>query len=395
MKSSKQLKRIEYLTIIDKSWGTFPIVALIGARQVGKTTMARTYASSRYEGTIPQTHYFDLEDPLALARLANPRLALESIHGLIVIDEIQRMPELFPVLRVLADDQTAKRQFLILGSASLELIKGASESLAGRIRYIDVHPFDLSEVGVSEIEKLWVRGGYPRSFLAASDADSVVWRESYVRTFLERDIPQLGFNIAASAMRRFWMMMSHVHGQVLNHSDVARSLDISDATVRRYLDILEGTFMVRRLQPWHANISKRQVKAPKVYFRDSGLLHHLWGISSLGELQTNPKLGASWEGFAMEELLRSLSLRPEEVFFWAVHQQAELDLLTFQNGHAIGYEIKYTENPKLTKSMLAAKEILSLQKLYVVYPGTISFPLAEGIEAIPLVKKVAGQGDLG
>lgn len=360
-------------------------MALIGARQVGKTTMARLYANDRYGGVIPSTHYFDLEDPLALARLANPRMALESLEGLIIIDEIQRMPELFPVLRVLADTQPNSRQFLILGSASLELINGASESLAGRIRYIDVHPFDLREVGPSELGNLWLRGGYPRSFLADSDADSTLWRESYVRTFLERDIPQLGFNIAASAMRRFWMMLSHVHGQILNHSDLARSLDISDATVRRYLDILEGTFMVRRLQPWHANISKRQVKAPKVYFRDSGLLHHLWGIPSLRDLQTNPKLGASWEGFAMEELLRSLSLRPEEVFFWAVHQQAELDLLTFQNSRPIGYEIKYTENPKLTKSMLAAKELLELEKLFVVYPGSVSFPLADGIEAVPLL----------
>jgi predicted AAA+ superfamily ATPase len=385
MNKGKSLNRKDYLDKIDKSWKTFPLVALIGARQVGKTTLARSYGVSRYGGTIPQTHYFDLEDPLALARLANPRLALESLRGLIVIDEIQRMPELFPVLRVLADDQQSDRQFLILGSASLELIKGASESLAGRIRYIDVHPFDLGEVGTSELEKLWVRGGYPRSFLADSDAESVLWRESYVRTFLERDIPQLGFNIAASAMRRFWMMLSHVHGQILNHSDVARSLDISDATVRRYLDILEGTFMVRRLQPWHAKISKRQVKAPKVYFRDSGLLHHLLGISSLGELQTNPRLGASWEGFAMEELLRSLSLRPEEVFFWAVHQQTELDLLTFQNGRPIGYEIKYTESPKLTKSMLAAKELLGLKKLYVVYPGSVSFSLADDVEAIPLM----------
>ncbi len=363
----------------------FPILALIGARQVGKTTIARTYALGRYPEGIPSTNYFDLEDPLALARLANPRLALESLKGLIVIDEIQRMPELFPVLRVLADDQSHSRQFLILGSASLELIKGASESLAGRIRYIDVHPLNLKEVGVLDIQKLWVRGGLPLSFLADSDADSIVWRESYVRTFLERDIPQLGFNIAASAMRRFWMMLSHVHGQIFNYSELARSLDISDATVRRYLDILEGTFMVRRLQPWYANISKRQVKAPKIYFRDSGLLHHLMGISSFEQLQTNPKLGSSWEGFALEELLRRLSLRPEEVFFWAVHQQAELDLLTFQNGQAIGYEIKFTESPKLTKSMLAAKEILSLHKLYVVYPGAISFPLADGIETLPLV----------
>lgn len=386
MKNGNALKRKEYLNTIERSWTVFPIIALIGARQVGKTTMARQYASERYGGAIPLTHYFDLEDPIALARLANPRLALESLDGLIIIDEIQRMPELFPVLRVLADNQPNVRQFLILGSASLDLIKGASESLAGRIRYIDVHPFDLREVGASELEKLWVRGGYPRSFLADSDADSTLWRESYVRTFLERDIPQLGFNIAASAMRRFWMMLSHVHGQVLNHSDLARSLDISDATVRRYLDILEGTFMVRRLQPWHANISKRQVKAPKVYFRDSGILHHLWGVSSLGELQINPKMGASWEGFAMEELLRQLSLRPEEIFFWAVHQQAELDLLTFQNGRPVGYEIKFTESPKLTKSMLAAKETLGLEKLYVVYPGTLSFPLADDVEAIPLVK---------
>lgn len=378
------MKREEYLGLIEESWPIFPIVALIGARQVGKTTLARLYASECWKGVIPETHYFDLEDPLALSRLANPSLTLGALDGLIIIDEIQRMPELFPVLRVLADQHVASRQFLILGSASLDLIKGASESLAGRIRYIDVHPFDLHEVGVREIEKLWLRGGYPRSFLASSDSESSLWRESYIRTFLERDISQLGFNIASSSMRRFWMMLSHVHGQIMNYSDLARSLDISDATVRRYLDILEGTFMVRRLLPWHANIAKRQVKAPKVYFTDSGLLHQLWGVPTMEALQVNPRLGASWEGFAMEEILRRLNLRPEEVFFWAVHQQAEIDLLTFQQGRAIGYEIKYSESPKLSKSMVAAKEVLNLEKLYVVYPGTISFPLAEGVEAVPL-----------
>lgn len=379
------MKRNRYIDAIDLSWAVFPIVALLGPRQVGKTTLARGYAEGRYGGLIPETHYFDLEDPLSLARLANPRLTLESLSGLIVIDEIQRMPELFAVLRVMADLKKADTQYLILGSASLDLIKGASDTLAGRIRFIEVSPFDLSEVGDSALSQLWLRGGYPRAFLAATEEDSHLWLEAYVRTFLERDIPQLGLNIPAVAMRRFWMMLSHVHGQILNFSDIARSLDVSDATVRRYLDILAGTFMVRRLQPWHANINKRQVKAPKVYFRDAGLLHHLWGITSMQELQTHPKLGASWEGFAMEEIMRRQSLRSEDVFFWGVHQQAELDLLVFEKGEPIGYEFKFSDHPKLSKSMIAAKELLGLKKLNIIYPGRVRFFLAEDIEVIPLL----------
>jgi len=271
-----------------------------------------------------------------------------------------------------------------LGSASLDLIKNSSESLAGRIRLLEIAPFGIDEIKLTDIMKLWLRGGYPVSFLATTDELSSEWREQYIRTFLERDIPQLGINIPSAAMRRFWMMLTHFHGQVINYSEMARSLDISDATARRYLDILAGTFMVRRLQPWFENIGKRQVKQPKIYFRDSGILHHLMGIALHEQLQVHPRLGASWEGFAMEQIIQTYRLREGDAFFWAIHQQAELDLLFHKNGKKLGFEFKYTDKPTITKSVRTAMEILQLDMIYIVYPGSINFPLSDRIQALGL-----------
>lgn len=372
------------MTIMERSWGLFPIVAMLGPRQVGKTTLAKQYGEQFFQGSIPPTHYFDLEDPISEARLVNPKLALEPLTGLVIIDEIQRQPSLFPVLRTLADAKKQDTRFLILGSASLDLIKNSAETLAGRVRFVEIQPFSLRETGEEESDRLWLRGGFPPAFLAASDAGSSLWREEYIRTFLERDIPQLGINIPAQAMRRLWQMLAHVHGNILNLSELARSLDVSDATVRRYIDILAGTFMVRRLSAWHTNISKRQVKLPKVYIRDSGILHQLMGIQSWETLQTHPKLGASWEGFALEEVVKRLKMRSEDLYFWAVHQQAELDLLSVADGKMIGYEFKFTDKPMMTKSLSAAYSLLGLEKLYVIYPGNVRFVMAPGLEALPL-----------
>lgn len=378
------MKRQAYLAAIEHSWELFPVVALLGPRQVGKTTLARQYGEQHYRGIVPPTHYFDLEDPISEARLMNPKLALEQLSGLVIIDEIQRQPELFPLLRTLADAKRKDTRFLILGSASLDLIKNSAESLAGRIRYIEIHPFSMHEIGQNETDRLWLRGGFPPAFLAGSDEGSCLWREQYIRTFLERDIPQLGINIPAQGMRRLWQMLAHVHGNILNLSELGRSLDISDATVRRYIDILAGTFMVRRLPAWHLNISKRQVKLPKIYIRDSGVFHQLMGIQSWETLQTHPKLGASWEGFALEEVVKHLQLRNEDLYFWAVHQQAELDLLSTAHGKMIGYEFKFTDKPSVTKSMSTALSLLKLDSLYVIYPGHVRWTMSPGIEAVPL-----------
>ncbi len=378
------MERKDYICEIDRSWSVFPVVALLGPRQVGKTTLAQVYGRQYYRGSVPTTHYFDLEDPGAIARLQTPKLTLEPLSGLIIIDEIQRQPELFPLLRVLADTKRQDTRFLILGSASLDLIKNSSESLAGRIRYMEIAPLSLSEAGYGMRDQLWLRGGFPPAFLASQDSDSALWREQYIRTFLERDIPQLGINVPAQAMRRLWQMLTHVHGNVLNYAELGRSLNVSDATIKRYIDILAGTFMVRRLAPWHANVSKRQVKAPKVYLRDSGMLHQLAGISSFDMLQMHPRLGASWEGFALEEVIRKKQFADEDLYFWGVHEQAELDLLSTAGGQMIGYEFKFTDQPKMTKSLRTAFDLLKLDKLNVVYPGEVPFSLAPGIEAVPL-----------
>ncbi len=315
--------------------------------------------------------------------LAEPQLALEPLSGLIVIDEIQRAPGLFTLLRYLVDTHRGQR-YLILGSASRDLIRQSSESLAGRIAYHELGGLRLTDVGAAAWRELWLRGGLPRAFIAATDDQSHLWREQYVATFLERDIPQLGIGIPAATLRRFWTMLSHYHGQILNYAELARSFGISDTTVRRYVEILEGTFMVRLLQPWHVNIGKRLVKRPKLYLRDSGILHTLLATRSLRELSAHNKLGASWEGFALEVAARAIGKRPEELAFWATHTGAEVDLFWQEHGRHWGIEVKYADAPKLTRSMAVALDDLGLDHLWVVYPGDRAYPLAEKVSTLPL-----------
>jgi len=373
------LARQGYLTEIQSRLRDYPVVALPGPRQAGKTTLASLLSEALPEIEI---HHFDLESPADLARLANPELVLSPLRGLVILDEIQRMPELYPVLRVLADRPDLPARFLILGSASPALIVGASESLAGRISFIDVSGFSLSEVGGNHLAKRWWRGGFPRAYLARNDKTARQWHEDFFRTFLEQDIPQLGIRIPATTLRRFWTMVAHYHGQILQVSELARSLGTSEPTARRYLDILCGTYVVRQLPPWFQNLKKRQVKAPKIYIRDSGILHALLNIPDATALQSNPKLGASWEGFAIEQILSITGDR--EAFFWATHSGAELDLLVFHQGKRIGFEFKYSEKPKTSKSMHIAEADLGLDHLYVVHPGKHTFPLTEKITAITL-----------
>jgi uncharacterized protein len=378
------MQRSHYIQAIEKQFKIHPICALLGPRQVGKTTLAREYIEKHPKEKV---HFFDLENPLDLARLENPMLAFSSLTSdLIVIDEIQRRPELFPILRVLVDEVGKNRKFLILGSASRDLINQSTETLAGRIGYIELMPFSLAEVQNSK--QLFLRGGFPRAYLAANDEESYLWRQAYISTFLERDIPSLGFQIPPQHIRRFWLMLAHYHGQIFNASELGRSLAISDHTVRRYLDILIGTFMVRSLSPWFENLGKRQVKSPKVYFRDSGILHALLGIQDEIQLNVFPKLGALWEGFAVEEVIREVHATQDECYFWATQSGAELDLFIIKNGKRLGFEFKYTDSPKITSSMKIASLDLKLDHLYVVYPGKEIFPLSEtitaqGIESLP------------
>jgi hypothetical protein len=353
-----------------------PAVVLVGPRQVGKTTLARMLLPA----TSP--NYFDLEDPRVEAQLETPMTALTGLHGLVVIDEVQRAPELFKSLRVLIDRDGSPARFLLLGSASPTLLRQSSESLAGRVEVIETAGVTLQDVGAGDQPALWWRGGYPRSLLAATDEDSRIWRREFIRTVIERDLPQLGLNVAAPAMQRFWSMLAHMHGQVWNAAEPARSLGISESTVRRYLDWLTQAFMIRQLQPWHENLAKRQVKAPKVYVRDTGLLHELLGVASAEELPRHPRCGASWEGFALEQMLAIA--RPDEAYFWATHAGAELDLLLFKNGRRVGVEFKRADAPRLTPSMRSALEDLSLDALYVAYPGDRRYALADRVEAVPL-----------
>lgn len=351
-------------------------VILAGPRQVGKTTLARRWLAS------DSPRYFDLETIDGAARLAQPQETLRSLQGLVVIDEVQRSPALFAVLRALIDRSDAPGQYLLLGSASPTLLQQAIESLLGRVEVIEVSGFDLSEVGIARQEDLWLRGSYPRAFLADSVADSVAWRQQAVARFVEQDLRQLGVEVAPPAMMRFWKMLAHFHGQVWNSAPVAQAMGVSQPTVRRYLDVLTHTFMVRQLQPWHANLAKRQVKAPKVYFRDSGLLHLLMGVRTLEDLVTHPHSGASWEGFALEQVLRLA--QPDEAYFWRTHQGAELDLLMLRGRQRIGVEFKRADAPRMTMSMHTVMADLQLDALYVVYPGLHRYRLAEGVEAVPL-----------
>ena len=333
-------------------------------------------------GPFPQINYFDLENPLDQQRLENPLLTLTELTGLIVIDEIQLRPELFPVLRVIIDQHRTTQRYLILGSASRDLIHQSSETLAGRISYLELTPFALTEA--QKDRELWIRGGFPQSFLATTEHTSFQWREAYIQTFIERDIPALGIQIPSMQLRRFWLMLAQYHGNVMNASELGRSLNISYNTVKRYLDILSGTFMIRQLHPWFENLGKRQVKAPKIYFRDSGIFHALAHIDTYQNLLTNPKLGASWEGFALEEVIRMETQTGGQPYFWKTHSGAELDLLIMRGDARIGFDFKYSENPKTTKSMHAAIQDLSLHMLWVISPGLHDFPLAPNIRAVGL-----------
>jgi predicted AAA+ superfamily ATPase len=355
-----------------------PVVAILGARQVGKTTLAREFA--RLQGG-PVAH-LDLEDPDVVARLAEPRLALGHLEGLVVIDEVQRRPDLFPILRVLVDREGNSARFLLLGSASPDLLRQTSESLAGRIAYHHLDGFALDEVGIGAADTLWWRGGFPRSFLATSDPASVAWRRSFVRTFLERDLPQLGSQVPPASLHRFWRMIAHYHGQTWNGAELARAFGVAATTVRRYLDVFTGALVLRQLPPWHENLTKRQVRSPKVYVADSGLLHSLLGVDSQADLHAHPKVGASWEGLVLQEMVAALGAHSEECYFWATHAGAELDLFVARGAHRIGVEVKRTTSPGLTKSMHTAIASLRLDRLYLVHAGEHSFPLSDTAEAV-------------
>jgi len=357
------------------------IVALLGPRQCGKTTLAREFVAA------DSLNYFDLEDPASLARLSQPDLALRPLRGLVVVDEVQRHPELFPLLRVLADRRPLPARFLILGSASPELLRQSSETLAGRIEAVPLEGLRLLDLASGAQSRHWIRGGFPLAYTARSEVDSVAWRRQFVQTFLERDLPQLGVQIPAAALNRFWHMVAHYHGQIWNAAELARSLAVNESTVRRYLDLLTGVFMVRQLQPWFENLGKRQVKAPKVYIRDSGLLHTLLNISTARDLALHPKVGASWEGYAIEEVIKAL--RPDASYYWATHGGAEIDLLLFKGGRRIGIECKRTDAPTLTPSMRIALEDLKLSELKVVYPGDRRYRLAPKVEVVPLRQMLA------
>src|SRR5512147_1166123 len=356
-------------------------VLLVGPRQVGKTTLARSFVAPE------SPNYFDLEDATVAAQFRAPKELLSPLTGLVVIDEVQHAPELFQQLRVLMDREASPAKFLLLGSASTALLRQAGESLLGRGAVVEVGGFDLEEVGIPRSRELWFRGRAPLSFLARDDEQSLEWRTRFIEIFLARDLPALGVNVPAPAMHRFWMMLTHYHGQTWNAADPARSLGVNESTVRRYLDWLTQTYMVRQLQPWHENLGKRQVKSPKIYFRDTGLLHALAGIRTEAELVRSPRLGASWEGFALEQVLRLT--QPDQAYFWATHTGAELDLLMFKYGKRIGVEFKYMDAPSLTRSMSIALHDLKLDALYVVYPGSRRYFLAEKIEAVSLAQFVA------
>ena len=356
------------------------VVAILGPRQCGKTTLARHFVSAN------SLNYFDLEDSRSLARLSEPDLALRPLTKLVVIDEIQRRPDLFPLLRVLADRRGSAARFLVLGSASPDLLRQSSETLAGRIETVELEGFRLSDLGASAQGRHWLRGGFPRAYLSRSEADSLAWRRQFLQTFLDRDIPQFGVSIPAVALRRFWNMVAHYHAQIWNAAELARALAINESTVRRYLDLMAGVFMVRQLPPWFENLGKRQVKAPKVYVRDSGLLHALLGITNQHDLENHPKVGASWEGYAVEEVMKAL--RPDEAYYWATYNGAEIDLVLFKDGRRIGVECKRADAPALTPSMRSALTDLKLDHLYVLYPGDKTYALGKRVEVVPLAKFV-------
>jgi len=367
-----------------------PVTVLLGARQVGKTTLARMLTAGRND-----VSWFDLETSSGFESLRQiPEKVLSDKRGLVVIDEVQRMPELFRILRQLCDRPGRQASFLLLGSASPDVVRGVSESLAGRARFIHVAGLALEDVGAQEQDRLWLRGAFPPAFLAASDAAAWRWLEGFVQSFLERDIPQFGVRVGAVALRRFWTMSAHYHGQVLNATDLGRSLDVSPGTARHYLDILTGTYILRQLPPWFENLGKRQVKSPKLYIRDSGLLHFFLGVREMDALLSNPRFGASWEGFALEQILTLVGER--DAYFWATQRGAELDLLLLRNGKRYGFEFKASDAPKLTPAMRIAIADLKLERLWVLHPGTASpYALHDRVTACPLSEWINGGDDCG
>lgn len=377
------IQRPRWLAEIRAALKRSRVTALAGPRQSGKTTLARQIVPA------DSPAYFDLEDPRSLARLAEPMTALAPLRGLVVIDEIQRRPDLFPVLRVLADRRPLRARFLILGSATPDLLRQSSETLAGRMETVTLSGFSLEELGADALRRLWRRGGFPPAYLARSEQASYVWRQQFSRTYLERDLPQLGITIPAVTLLRFWTMLAHYHGGVWNAAEAARSLGVTEPTARRYLDLLAGLFMVRQLQPWHENLSKRQVKSPKVYLRDSGLLHALLGLASERDILSHPKAAASWEGYAIEETLKLV--RPEAAYFWATHTGAELDLLLIKRGRRYGVEVKFQDAPRLTPSMRIALTDLRLQRLTVLYPGDLRYELDRRVTVVPLAELARGE----
>lgn len=380
--------RDSYLNEIERGLVSNRVVSLLGPRQCGKTTLARNFILT-VDGP---TTSFDLEDPRDLARLAEPMLALERLEGLVVIDEIQRKPELFQSIRVLADRDPLPAKFLILGSASPEIVKGVAESLAGRVHFVDISGFSLDEVGYDNQQDLWLRGGFPEAFLKKNDEWAFKWLDDFIATFLERDLPQLGIRIPGEQLRRFWTMLSHYQGSAWSASEISRSLGLSNKTIRHYVDILSGAFMVRLLPPWFENLGKRIVKSPKAYIRDTGILHALLGIQAFADLQSHPKLGASWEGFALEAIIQA-NKADRNAYFWATHAGAELDLLILRKGQRYGFEFKYADAPKLTKSMAIAIEDLRLERLYVVNPTGKRYPLSEKVEALSLPEAINALND--
>jgi predicted AAA+ superfamily ATPase len=376
------IQRYREIEILGQLLKRYPVVGIVGARQVGKTTLARSFI----DRIDKATSYFDLENPEDLARLADPMLALKDLEGLVVIDEVQRLPDLFPVLRVLVDRPRGQCRFLILGSASPGLLRQSSETLAGRIFYHQLNGFTMDEIGPENHTLLWLRGGFPRSYLARTHTESDEWRRGFIRTFLERDLPQLGITIRSTTLNRFWRMLAHYHGQIWNSSDFARSFGVADTTVRNYLDLMTSALVIQQLPPWHENISKRQVKAPKIYIADSGLLHSLLNLKALRDLEGHPKLGASWEGFIIQQIIRQLGARTDECFFWATHAGAELDLLVIRGRQRLGFEIKRTSSPQITPSMRIALSDLKLGRLDVIHAGETTFPLDKKIRAVALTR---------
>jgi predicted AAA+ superfamily ATPase len=376
-------RKIDF-NLVDTALKRSRVVALLGPRQCGKTTLARQFVSQ------DSPNYFDLEDPLSLGRLAQPDTALRPLRGLVVIDEVQQRPALFPLLRVLADRKPLPARFLVLGSAAPDLLRQSSETLAGRVETVALEGFRLADLGDRAQQRHWLRGGFPLSYTARTESNSATWRRQFLQTFLQRDMPQLGIQIPSVALHRFWTMIAHYHAQIWNGAELARAFAAGEHTVRRYLDLLTGVFMLRQLPPWFENLGKRQVKAPKIYVRDSGLLHTLLGIEGRRDLEHHPKVGASWEGYAVEEVLKALA--PEQAYYWATHQGAELDLLLFRRGKRIGVECKRADAPTLTPSMRIALKDLKLDKLIVVYPGERSYPLADRVEVVPLADLVLRKG---